>query len=233
MRIDNGRRMLLVANQLLGERKLSLRHSLGNTTELLDVENGKIFSLPVKKENGQSVVDFTLQEQQSFIFIISDEEATTTEPVNNLTIWEKDYSKKIAFRNKWDFSIDTMNCYKPETWLRLDPMDKGLAEKWYSKGPKANLEQNDFWFPVIEGKTSLGFSPEESPFYWLSGIYNAEVIPDDLSLIVDENCCEAVFVNGRRITTSSAYSLWDQNNRIYKIAKESRIGSYALATNTE
>jgi len=228
MRIDNDRRLLLVANQLPGDRKLSLRHSLGNTTELLDVENGGIFSLPIKKENGQSVIDFTLADHQSFIFIISDEKAVATKSANSLAIWKKNFSKRIELKDKWDFSVDAMNHYQPETWLRLDPSDRGLPEKWHSEKLKADPRLESFWFPVIKGKTALGFSPEESPFYWLAGGYNAEFIPDDLSLIVDENCCEAVFVNGKRIAKSSAYSLWDQNNRIYKIAKESRKGQNAF-----
>ena len=70
----------------------------------------------------------------------------------------------------------------------------------------------------------MGLSPEETRFYWMRCDIPMECVPSDLALITDNEYCEAIYVNGVRMTVSDSVCVWDHHNRRFSIAKACRKG---------
>ena len=214
MRKCDGCNLLLVANQLPGSRKLRLVHALKGDTIALSPDGGGMFAPCAKKVCGKTTIDFELSEDESLIFVIGE----NLKP-QHLELLGVTKGKRLALKEKWDFSINGGNHYIPECWIRLDPFDKGEKEKWFLS-ELGNLDA-PLWRPVMHGRTAIGLSPEESEFYWLAGTFVLENVPEDLALIVDDDLCESVYCNGLKVGKSSKACLWDQNNRLFKLSAAS------------
>lgn len=222
MRKDGDKRMLLVANQTQEEKHLTFHHSFREITEIMDVETGRIFTAPVRRKSRDTVFDFCLGEEQSYIILLHAKKSERARPVNGLNTWIQGYKEIAVLDKTWDFSVEPMNHFLPRLWIRLDPRGKGRKEKWFQE--KNSPSENREWMPVTDEKYSMAFSQEESPYYWLWGTYSLKTIKEDLCLIVDNDSYRTVYINGKVLNKSSPYSLWDQSNRKFSIAKLSHVG---------
>ncbi|MBE6358372.1 MAG: hypothetical protein E7057_03895 [Lentisphaerae bacterium] len=219
MRKLGNSRILLVANQLPGSCKLTLRHSFDGEIMQVSPENGTVKRLAQRRNAGMNESDIVLEEDQSMLLAINIPADVDPVPAD---VPEK--SAEIALDSRWDFSPEPANHFLPDCVLRLDPFDTGEAEKWYCSTPEKDNSHADKWLPVRGGKSPIGLSPEESGFYWLAGNFHLENIPGDLTLIADNPDCVSVYVNGKAVRCAGNTALWDQHNRIYPCAAHCRIG---------
>jgi hypothetical protein len=94
-----------------------------------------------------------------------------------------------------------------------------------------DIDKVPLWLPVtVEGVHDLDFALEEYPYYWLRGSFVVEdesVIPD-LSLVVEQDDVEAIYLNGKRIDGAVKYSLWTQECVKYAIADATKMGENHL-----
>ncbi|NMA42536.1 MAG: hypothetical protein GX946_04050 [Oligosphaeraceae bacterium] len=117
---------------------------------------------------------------------------------------------------EWDYSLTLPNNALCNFELGLTPNDE-----------IEHPEKIRLWLPVTyDGCHDLDFTPEESPAYWLRTnffIDELSVIPN-LSLIVEEDECLKVFVNGTEIRESFPYNLWTHENRKYDLSGAVHVG---------
>jgi len=220
MRGCEGVHLLLVANQLPGARTLRLRHVLGQSTEILDLEGGKLFQPQAEISDNIAKIDFDLAEDQSLLFLIG-KTSEPAPPFEQSPLGRPQRNARLELGGDWDFSLEGQNLLLPECELRADPFNVGEQENWHSV-------DSPLWRPVVHGKYAMGLSPEETPFYWLRCKFELQALPPDLSLVVDNGDCETVYLNGRQVSDWKKTCLWDSGNRIYRLAEAARLGMNEL-----
>lgn len=110
----------------------------------------------------------------------------------------------------WNYSLDRPN-------NSLVGFELGLCPDNAARDDCAKVP---LWLPVTwDGCHDLDFSPEEYPYYWLRGSFVVEDsrVIGGLSLVVESNEVEAVYVNGRRMAEPSEYPLWTNECMKYRI----------------
>lgn len=220
MRRNGNIRMLFLANQLPGNRKVTFFHKFGSNIRLLDMEKGKCFALSQRQSGNRLAADIELAENQSVILVINVPEELPEEVIE----YSSNNSVQIRLSDNWDFTAEPANHYLPPCSLRLDPLDIGEKEKWFASSPEKDNVSAKLWRRIAAGKAPFGLSPEESKTYWISGTFDLENVPDDLTLIVDNQDCLAAYVNGNRLDDPLPAALWDQENRSYPCAAYAHCG---------
>ncbi|HOG50265.1 MAG TPA: hypothetical protein PKY10_06720, partial [Lentisphaeria bacterium] len=221
-RDDNGDALLLVSNQMPGAKELTLRHRLGPVTELLDPDSGAVCALPGTDGDDGFSQPFTLADNQSFIFRIGAEATADARPLGRLATWVRaDERPVLTLPREWRFKAEPENHYLPVQEMCLDPLDIGLREDWARTG---GLDVPGMWQPVLAQSSPFPFCRAESEHYWLRGDFDLAEIPADLGLIVDDDSCLNVFINGAEIKEWSPAVLWNEYNRRYAMAAACRPG---------
>ncbi len=221
-RNDDGDALLLVANQLPGDRTLTLTHRLGAVTELLDPDSGAVCALPMTAVDGGFRQTFILAENQSFIFRMGVGPTPGARPLATLpTVIRTGEQVVLDLGRDWRFQALPENHFLPPQETCLDPLDRGLVEEWPRTG---GVGEPEMWQPVLGQSSPFSVCRAESEYYWLRGDFELQAVPADLSLVVDDESCLNVFVNGVEIREWSPAALWDQSNRRYALAGACRPG---------
>lgn len=221
-RDDDGDALLLVANQVTGAKTLTLSHRLGPVTELLDPDSGAVCAIPGAFGKNGFAQTFTLADNQSFIFRIGNEATPDACSLGRLATWMRaDERPVLTLARDWQFQVEPENHFIPAQETCLDPLDRGLLEDWPRTG---GLCVPGMWQPVLAQSSPFAVCRAESEHYWLRGDFDLAEVPADLGLVVDDDSCLNVFINGAEIKAWSSSSLWDQNNRRYAIAAACRPG---------
>lgn len=217
------RYLIFLANQTQGIKGIRLSHRLSGVNEIFDLDTGKIYQAPVRNSGKKKTLDLNLSEEQSIIVSISKVPAPRAKPLKEMATWMSRFKKIIPLDNQWSFSVNPENHYLPDLFFKLDPLGKGLREKWYAK------PIDHTWQAILEEEIPLSFTQEESAYYWVRGEFNLTFVTPDLKLIVDNQNWDCPIVNGKKAEGSTKIALWDQNNRSFPLAEFCRKGKNHFA----
>jgi len=75
------------------------------------------------------------------------------------------------------------------------------------------------WIPVSRDlRHGLTFSPEECPECWARAKFEAQYVPEKMAVVVDTTYYDKVVINGKEVTRTTSYGLWDHANRKFDIS---------------
>ncbi|MBI3945954.1 MAG: hypothetical protein HY321_08545 [Armatimonadetes bacterium] len=129
-------------------------------------------------------------------------------------------------RWQWEAERRGPNTLPLPTWVRLDPHDQGREEEWCRQAPA------EPWIPATEDRLPFRLNPEECPTLWLKCAFQAEHVPADLSVGVDNRDVAEAYLNGERLADPESCTVWDAANRRFHIADRARPGENVLAFRT-
>ncbi len=227
-RKDKNGYLIFLANGTDEEKKFTLSHNLAGTTEIMDVDTGKIYAVPVKRKGMEILVDITLAREQSFIVSVPGTKTAGAKPVTSMPAWKNKFNRIVRMDEEWDFSVRPENHYLPALFFRLDPLAEGFIKRWHEQ------PMDGAWQKIVEEEIPMCFTQKESPYYWVRGEFNLGFIPRDLKLIADNKRWDMLVVNGKQAEKPGKFVLWDGENAGFDIAALCKKGknNFALRVKT-
>lgn len=211
-KVSDGR-ILFLANQSSGKKEIKIGWKFHSQVSLWDPDTGKAFSLEHEKKSNVSNINLTLAPHQS-LYLFASEKREKLPLVDN---WPLNLASKrkgiITLRTKWNFETETSNLFIPQFQL--------MSIK--------NEAKDKAWVKVTRyGKTKIELSPENMDFFRLRSEFILKHIPEDLSIVVDSEDYEEIWLNGKKLTQKESYTLWDSHNLKFPVKKHAKTGSNLL-----
>ncbi len=134
--------------------------------------------------------------------------------------WGGPRLQKKVLEGPFDYSLEKPN-------IARFPLEIGLAPYEETESP----DMVKMWLPVTwDGCHDMEFSPEESEHFWVRGTFfidDASIIPT-MGMVIEENTCQKLFINGTLITKKERYPLVTLESDRYEIAPALHVGENHL-----
>lgn len=199
-RENNGRRLLLLANQEDRSRTFVFKRTFPGKMALFNPDDGILF----KADERQPLV---LGEKESVIAVFDDSLPDNLPELSESALYSG--GKEIAQR------------ITPADWKPTGKVCNTLL-----CGLEIRPEGTGKYQPVTkDSDTPFELDPDRIPFVEIRGSFTVEdSVPEDLALVFDTDSFDCLAVNGTAVSESEPYPLWDARNRRVGIAGASRQG---------
>ncbi|MFA7183974.1 MAG: hypothetical protein WC082_03725 [Victivallales bacterium] len=219
----NEDKILFLANQRKRKAQLRVSWNFLCPVSLWDPNTGEGFSVHPKKVKSSFVWNLTPYPHQA-IFLLASEKNLVLPSIDNWTgKFERKTEKLITLNPEWRFRTETPNILLPR--FKILPVAAGTDTSCHS----LLTGKEKGWTKVtVDGKTQLELSPDKMAYFWLRAEINLEYIPENLSIIVDDENYSEVWLNESKLIRKEACSLWDSHNLKFPVGKYVRQGSNIL-----
>ena len=107
---------------------------------------------------------------------------------------------------EWDYEISQPNNAIPCFELGLCPSHE-------------KFKDIKCWIPVSRDmRHGLTFTPQECPECWARATFHAQYVPEEMGVVVDTTYYDKVVINGKEVSKTTSYGLWDHANRKFDIS---------------
>ena len=215
-----GEKTLFLTNQGYSAAECRITTRFNSNVYAESADTGKQWIPDIITTKDGMTISFDLPFEQSVFLRFSDKRELQNTAIPT-EFSELDMTSCRTINGKWDYSLNKWNC------VQL-PFELGFCgNEDFSDPDKAVYTAQS----SRDGIYNLIFSAEEYPFVFLRSTFEVEkgVSLSDLSLIADSDDCREVYLNGKKCSAGTPFTLWDHLNLKFDLSEHAQYGKNTIA----